>query len=419
MRHIPLKTGTVSRQSILNDYNNQIKNNFQELTDTVNNLPVPATNLTLTELQAIQFTDAPAPTGVTITPDAVGANPVTMTYKYAYAINSPFERSLFSEVTILVGASTTGFTISGINIPSWADCFIIGFTPAYGTMTEDGVLLFSSFTPRWSTPLKIITNQFPIGQQYYVTDKNWLLYVDQPTVLKPVKGSLHIFNGETLPEGIEPDVLFIDTGIVDWDTSDNPVNIQYDDYAPVSIFVKNYSDTYTISGLSMQLDNSEVLLILNIPELKEVFANFPNNSADVASQLFLNQNYSLKCNNPTPEIKYRCVIHYVRVNLTVPIPVPHIVSAEMSLFGDEIYLISDCLCQDGNFTSDLTLKINGIAIPWNILINSGEMTLVTQDLSIVYGDVVTFSIASGNIKNTWGGLLEEVIDYPVVNNVPA
>ena len=52
------------------------------------------------------------------------------------------------------------------------------------------------------------------GTQFYVTDKGWLLHAHKDNICKPVDGKLTIMNGDTLPTGIEPDILMVDTGVI-------------------------------------------------------------------------------------------------------------------------------------------------------------------------------------------------------------
>lgn len=192
----------------------------------------PIQELTLAELQAIQFTDAPAPTGITITPDAVGSNPVTWYYRFAVGLNGDDKVSPLSEEVSVILGDDTSVLIVNFNCQYTGSIYIFkgSISGQYSDFSADLLnpfdlpfnVLAETFisieNEVYSSKEKIkIPNSLPIGQQYYVTDKNWLLYVDSPTVLKPVKGSLHIFNGETLPEGIEPDVLFIDTGVIEND----------------------------------------------------------------------------------------------------------------------------------------------------------------------------------------------------------
>lgn len=66
--------------------------------------------------------DAPAPAGITITPDAVGSNPVTWYYRLSYIdAAAPTYRSILTEESsFTIGDSTTEIIMSGYNIPSWA-----------------------------------------------------------------------------------------------------------------------------------------------------------------------------------------------------------------------------------------------------------------------------------------------------------
>lgn len=57
------------------------------------------------------------------------------------------------------------------------------------------------------------------GNYYYDTDKDWYLIAISPSKLIPVGGRLTITNGDTLPTGIEPDVLLVDTGVISTDIS--------------------------------------------------------------------------------------------------------------------------------------------------------------------------------------------------------
>ena len=52
------------------------------------------------------------------------------------------------------------------------------------------------------------------GNYYYDTDKDWYLLAISPSKLIPVGGKLTINNGDTLPTGIEPEILLVDTGVI-------------------------------------------------------------------------------------------------------------------------------------------------------------------------------------------------------------
>ena len=92
-----------------------------------------------------EYIDAPAPTGVTITPDAVGSNPVTWYYRLLYADGiPPTFRSLFTEESsFTIGDSTTEIIMSGYVFPSWAIggiSIILGTTSGfYNYITGDSL----------------------------------------------------------------------------------------------------------------------------------------------------------------------------------------------------------------------------------------------------------------------------------------
>ena len=77
----------------------------------------------------LDHVDAPAPSGITITPDDVGSNPVTWYYRVVYGMADQSERGLVTEESsFTVGDSTTSIIVDGGTIPDWAEvlCIILG-----------------------------------------------------------------------------------------------------------------------------------------------------------------------------------------------------------------------------------------------------------------------------------------------------
>ena len=73
------------------------------------------------------------------------------------------------------------------------------------------------------------------GLQYNVTDKNWKLIATKVNECKPINGKLKIVNGETIPIGVVPDIVYIDTGEI---SSVNDLDITIsDNYIPFSYTV--------------------------------------------------------------------------------------------------------------------------------------------------------------------------------------
>jgi hypothetical protein len=129
-----------------------------------------------------------------------------------------------------------------------------------------------------------------IGQQYYVTDKGWLLFAKAVNKLGSFEG-LKIMNGDTLPAGIEPNVLFIDTGMI---TDDLSINTG----TPLPIIVP--SNYYPISPILDVIANSEVISTITVfqffmldgfdlqPGHKYVIPDLGNNSSHDFSSSFDN-----------------------------------------------------------------------------------------------------------------------------------
>jgi len=96
----------------------------------------------------LDHTDAPAPSGITITPDAVGANPVTWYYRVTYGLADGSLRSLISdEDYFTIGDDTTEIIVDGGVIPDWAEALaiILGTTSGYyDYMTDPNITSFPS-----------------------------------------------------------------------------------------------------------------------------------------------------------------------------------------------------------------------------------------------------------------------------------
>ena len=100
---------------------------------TPNGAALSATNRACVILPPAKYdldhVDAPAPSGITITPDDVGSNPVTWYYRVLYGMADQSERGLVTEESsFTVGDSTTSIIVDGGTIPDWAEvlCIILG-----------------------------------------------------------------------------------------------------------------------------------------------------------------------------------------------------------------------------------------------------------------------------------------------------
>lgn len=256
-----------------------------------------------------------------------------------------------------------------------------------------------------------------VNNVYHVTDKDWWLRAVTTSVLKPVSGSLHIFNGETLPTGVEPDVLLIDTGIIDYDISTetgSPITV----YNPLG-YTQAHGVleclTYTSGVTSISYRGANLF-----NETTEIGIYPP--WYDWVTVSPFTQNYELSATGVSPNDSIRVIIEFWRSELSTLIPVPHIVSAETNEDGTYIIISTNNVLPSGQSPVSAILKKNSIVISNDEILvgdvgHEMEITWSHGSTPFINGDIITFSL-SGNIKNIWGGLLEAVTDYPVVNNVP-
>jgi len=84
---------------------------------------------------------------------------------------------------------------------------------------------------------RVTAGTLNIGQIYSISDKGWVLQAHTNTIAKPLH-DFKINNGDSLPEGINPDQLVIDTGLLT--DSDTTVNLTVpNNYYPVSAIVED------------------------------------------------------------------------------------------------------------------------------------------------------------------------------------
>lgn len=260
-----------------------------------------------------------------------------------------------------------------------------------------------------------------IGNTYYVTDKDWYLYANSSNTLKPVSGSLHLFNGQELPTGIEPDVLFIDTGIIDWNIDDStgtPLILQlFPNYQPIHLYLDIDNNTdLTDLAIGSNIGSGFFMEEISVSGWRLL------NAINQVGYLFDYKHTNIYAVGNGGGNTFRAILEFHRSELSYPIPVPHIVSADIYQNAPRITFDCDMNEESCQLTADYTFILNGQVWPLDgspfVDTNDHKSLLFTMDGEIHFNDIVTVSIASGNIKNTWGGLLEAVVNYPVVNNLP-
>jgi hypothetical protein len=295
---------------------------------------------------------------------------------------------------------------------------------ADNTTNKSDILLLNTFSVKIlpvtlaALELLIMESELVLGSQYFVTDKDWLLYATSAYTLKPVSGSLHIFNGQTLPDGIEPDILLIDTGIVDWDISStgNPLVIDIiNDYeftdASIDVIATDDSINLHVFGI-LPIDAFGEDLVA-AAKIRRIIKNTP---------FFTGPMYdSIMTNSYTLGDSFRVIFEFHRSELSYPIPIPQLLSAVLDEVGSGISVSYNHSMVGQIINSEVSgfqIYRNGIAEPDGSWYIDNSTIGVENGTNFYFGDIITFSHTSNIIKNIWGGLLPEIIDFPVTNNVP-
>lgn len=101
---------------------------------------------------------------------------------------------------------------------------------------------------------------------------------------------------------------------------------------------------------------------------------------------------------------------------------PQLVDVSTTDDGLQVELTFDKPMQDpAAFVDDISLKINGDPdIILSVALDPGDDTkfIIEQTTLLAFGDVITVSIATGNIKSVEGGKLATLTDQAVTNIVP-
>lgn len=101
---------------------------------------------------------------------------------------------------------------------------------------------------------------------------------------------------------------------------------------------------------------------------------------------------------------------------------PLLLTAETNNTGTKTYLTFDMDMESPvDYLADFTVKINGSASSFTGAMLESENNAVielTHTTAVVFGNIVTVSIAKGNILNTLDGVYQGVIDMAVNNRVP-
>lgn len=295
------------------------------------------------------------------------------------------------------------------------------------TSEEKQKLASLSTTPPPSGPVSLTSTALAdlitaegivIGQVYNVTDKGWIL---TGTGVATLGGSITLMNGEELPAGVEPEMLWIDTGEIGSDVEGeyDTLLTDYSGYHISAARIKSLSSAGPSSSFRI-IDSSSTYIFgygqaLFIYELGEASiyqivdtGGDPAGSGHVDRPPYYLHHYGYAV---------RWMIELHRSNFDHVILIPTLSTPYSSEDGTIITAPFDHIMRDPTgFESDFTLSdkraITSITL-------DGNNFIITPTVPIAFGDVATLSITAGNIKNTWGGLFAGTVEpITITNNVP-
>jgi len=280
---------------------------------------------------------------------------------------------------------------------------------------------------------KITNSTLEIGVRYFITDKDWLLYANTISSLKPVSGSLHIFNGQEVPQGIEPDILFIDTGnITDVaNTQSGVTSIDFTSllsYAPTKLFCENLSDTVAIDTFGLLVNSVGIFTI----ETGEQIAPLSLFSIDHAfnKSFTLSDNYTLEIGGNGDNGAARIILECHRLKLSVSVPTLSILRAEFAgpeyngdgnvivTFNNNVVIKGNEGSPDFGFAFGFTTNGTLNSLPPVVLNGSPNKILLERVSEVLGGDtnILYFNTGDMIICNSWGGVLDSFNDYLIPNN---
>lgn len=138
----------------------------------------------------------------------------------------------------------------------------------------------------------VTSNGLKEGLQYKVTDKGWLLTAISENSLTVV-GVLKLINGDTMPDYLEGDTIYIDTGAITSNIQSVPfqINISKKYYA-ISAHIHNIGTSDAAYTFSFVLAGSEIMHLSN----NDLFAGYMAyiNAAGVVSDTTLTGGYSFQ-----------------------------------------------------------------------------------------------------------------------------
>lgn len=221
--------------------------------------------------------------------------------------------------------------------------------------------------------LLIENNTVTIGKQYFVSDKNWLLLGVSDSTLTEVRPIL-LTNGEALPEGITPDVLYIDTGL-----------IVDDIVAGVSISVP---EGYNYFSMENKIEEGNTVTGIEFDSSTKLLSATDNTSEG-----------------------FRAILKFERSKLVIPIVPPQLLPNSF-INNDQIVTIgfNNLMKVSTLIANNFTLLVNSQEFPIDSVTTGIDDSIVsivpdfdTETPAFKSTDVITLEIAPETLENTFGG----------------
>lgn len=265
------------------------------------------------------------------------------------------------------------------------------------------------------------------GREFYNTADNrrWTTkYVNGVLTLHEIRADapMKIYIGQSLPTGAKPQRLLIDSGLSTQDITagGNPLAFQ----APAK---------YQFVGAWMwSKEEMTGVLILNkasyictqlatLPAELTIFQPFVFNAFDIANNDLkgsMEGGMGLTAASQNQDGQFRMIAIFERFPDDDELPTSTVVSAVMDPTGYLIITFSDDMAASVVTKAEYTLTINGVEDAIDEITKDTESAIhLVPDTAIAAGDEVRLSIASGVVKNRWGGDIVPIDTVLIVNTV--
>lgn len=233
---------------------------------------------------------------------------------------------------------------------------------------------------------------------------------------------MKLYIGQSLPATAKPQRLLIDSGLCTQDITPagNPLTFQApDEYYFVGAWI--WAKKQMTGALILNAPSYICTQLADIPDGILIFQPFVFNAFDVVNNDLkgsLKGEMSFTAATQNVDGQFRMIAIFERYPADDALPVSTVSSIVMHPDGYLIITFSDNIDANIVTQSEYTLTINGVEDAIDEITRDTESVIhLVPDTVIQAGDEVRLSIASGVLKNRWGGDIVAVDTVLVVNTV--